>query len=42
MTYLLVAGVVVACVCGTPVIGRRSRLGGSFVVKPRHLVAEVV
>ena len=42
MTYLKVAGVVVARVCGTPVFGRRSCLGGSFVVKLRHLVAEVV
>ena len=40
--YDLVAGVVVARVCGTPVLGRRSRLGGSLVVESRHLVAEVV
>ena len=39
MTYLLVAGVVVARVCGTLVLGRRSRLGGSLVVEPRYLVA---
>ena len=42
MTYLKVAGVVVARVLGTPVLGRRSRLGGSLVVVSRYLVAEVV
>ena len=29
-------------ICGTTVLGRRSRLGGSLVVAPRYLVAEVV
>ena len=42
MTYLKVAGVVVARVRGTPVLGRRSRLGGSLVVVPWYLFAEVV
>ena len=42
MTYLKVANVVVARICGTTVLGRRSRLGGSLVVVPRYLVAEVV
>ena len=31
MTYLKVAYVVVARICGTPVLGCRSRLGGSLV-----------
>ena len=36
MTYYLVAGVAVARVCGTPKLGRRSRLGRPFVV---HIAA---
>ena len=42
MTYLKVAGVVVARVRSTPQHGRRSHLGGSLVVVPRYLDAEVV
>ena len=34
MAYIKVAGVLVARVRGTPVLGRRSRLGGSLVVVP--------
>ena len=30
-----------SCFC-TPVLSRRSRLGGSLVVVPRYMVAEVV
>ena len=39
MTYLLVSGVVVARVCGTPVLGLRSRLGGSLVGRSPSAVA---